>query len=126
MTISNMIKPNIHQELPKNFRDVLQDIERCREKSARQKYLLDLSEGLLVHICAFVLGEYKYSGISSVELEKLLLKNNRNLSFGTYLLFLRSAMEVLNKGGYKSKLNKLVSSIAGNKIFHLIDIFGIF
>ena len=103
-----MQKPNIHQELPKNFRDVLQDIERCREKSARQKYLLDLSEGLLVHICAFVLGEYKYSGISSVELEKLLLKNNRNLSFGTYLLFLRSAMEVLNKGGYKSKLNKLV------------------
>ena len=103
-----MSTSNNHQELPKNFRDVLQDIERCREKSARQKYLLDLSEGLLVHICAFVLGEYKYSGISSIELEKLLLKNNRNLSFGTYLLFLRSAMEVLNKGGYKSKLNKLV------------------
>jgi len=96
------------QNLPKNFRDVLEDIERCREKSARQKYLLDLSEGLLIHVCAFVLGEYKYSGISSLELEKLLLKNNRNLSFGTYLLFLRSAMEVLNKGGYKSKLNKLV------------------
>jgi hypothetical protein len=103
-----MIKPNNHQELPKNFRDVLQDIERCREKSARQKYLLDLSEGLLIHVCAFVLGEYKYSGISSLELEKLLLKNNRNLSFGTYLLFLRSTMEVLNKGGYKSKLNNLV------------------
>ena len=96
------------QDLPKNFRDVLEDIERCREKSARQKYLLDLSEGLLIHVCAFVLGEYKYSGISSLELEKLLLKNNRNLSFGTYLLFLRSTMEVLNKGGYKSKLNQLV------------------
>ena len=96
------------QDLPKNFRDVLEDIERCREKSARQKYLLDLSEGLLIHVCAFVLGEYKYSGISSLELEKLLLKNNRNLSFGTYLLFLRSTMEVLNKGGYKSKLNNLV------------------
>ena len=64
------------QDLPKNFRDVLEDIERCREKSARQKYLLDLSEGLLIHVCAFVLGEYKYSGISSLELEKLLLKNN--------------------------------------------------
>lgn len=102
-----MIKPKNHEELPKNFRDVLDDIDRCREKSARQKYLLDLSEGLLVHICAFVLGEYKYSGISSVDLEKLLLKNNRNLSFGTYLLFLRSALEVLNKGGYKSKLNKI-------------------
>jgi len=102
-----MIKLNNHQELPKNFRNVLEDIHRCREKSARQKYLLDLSEGLLVHICAFVLGEYKYSGISSIELEKLLLKNNRNLSFGTYLLFLRTALDVLNKGGYKSKLNKI-------------------
>jgi hypothetical protein len=103
-----MLKSINQKDLPKNFRDVLEDIDRCREKSARQKYLLDLSEGLLIHVCAFVLGEYKYSGISSLELEKLLLKNNRNLSFGTYLLFLRSAMEVLNKGGYKSKLNRLV------------------
>ena len=104
-----MNKPSNFQNLPKNFRNVLEDIERCREKSARQKYLLDLSEALLVHICAFVLGEYKYSGIVSIKLEKLLLQNNRNLSFGTYRNFLKAAIEVLEQGGYKSKLSGLVA-----------------
>lgn len=107
--INTMEQITNFQNLPKNFRNVLQDIERCREKSARQKYLLDLSEGLLVHICAFVLGEYKYSGLVSMKLEKLLLQNNRNLSFGTYKLFLQTAIAVLNEGGYTSKFKTLVS-----------------
>ena len=106
---NKMNKPSNFQTLPKNFRNVLEDIERCREKSARQKYLLDLSEALLVHICAFVLGEYKYSGIVSIKLEKLLLQNNRNLSFGTYRNFLKAAIEVMEQGGYKSKLSGLVA-----------------
>jgi energy-converting hydrogenase Eha subunit G len=68
MTITN--------KLPKNFEITLNDLARAREKAAKQKYLLDLGESLVMHLCSFVLGEYKATEKTNIELEKSFVKNN--------------------------------------------------
>ena len=50
-------------KLPKSIEKTINDLARAREKAAKQKYLLDLGESLVMHLCAFVLGEYKDKNI---------------------------------------------------------------
>ena len=40
-------------QLPKNLEKTISDLARAREKSAKQKYLLDLGESLVMHDQAF-------------------------------------------------------------------------
>ena len=87
---------NIVNGLPKNLEKTISDLARAREKAAKQKYLLDLGESLVMHLCSFVLGEYKDKGLVSVELEKSFLKNSKNVSFGIYLGWLRESSKFLN------------------------------
>ena len=69
-------------ELPKGLSKTINDLARTREKAAKQKYLLDLGESLVMHLAAFLIAEYKQSGILHIDLEKAFIKNNKNLSFG--------------------------------------------
>ena len=72
-------------QLPKGLSKTINDLARTREKAAKQKYLLDLGESLVMHLSAFLIAEYKNSGVIHLELEKAFIKNNKNLSFGVYL-----------------------------------------
>jgi len=83
-------------QLPSGFIKSLNDLARAREKAARQKYLLDIGESLIMHLCAFVIGEYKQHGQPSIDLEKSFLRNNKNLSLGIYIGWLREASKYLN------------------------------
>lgn len=94
--------------LPKNFEKTINELARAREKAAKQKYLLDLGESLVMHLCAFVLGEYKNSGEVSIELEKSFLKNNKNVSFGIYLGWLRESSKFLNQAKKPSGIHNLL------------------
>ena len=99
---------NIVNDLPKNLEKTISDLARAREKAAKQKYLLDLGESLVMHLCSFVLGEYKDKGLVSIELEKSFLKNSKNVSFGIYLGWLRESSKFLNSQGSPSQIQQLL------------------
>jgi len=80
---------NITNQLPKNLEKTISDLARAREKAAKQKYLLDLSETLVMNLCSFVLGEYKEMGKVHIPLEKSFLQQKKNLGFGVYQGWLR-------------------------------------
>ena len=69
---------NHSTQLPKNFEKALNELARAREKAAKQKYLLDLGESLVMHLCSFVLGEYKATDETFIDLEKSFIKNSKN------------------------------------------------
>jgi hypothetical protein len=94
--------------LPGNFEKTILELAKTREKAAKQKYLLDLGESLVMHLCSFVLGEYKESRLVSVELEKSFLKNNKNISFGIYLGWLRESSKFLYKSNAPSRIHSLI------------------
>ncbi len=95
-------------QLPSGFVKSLNDLARAREKAARQKYLLDIGESLIMHLCAFVIGEYKQYGQPSLDLEKSFLRNNKNLSLGIYIGWLREGSKYLNSIKNPSTLQNLL------------------
>ena len=95
-------------QLPKNLEKTISDLARAREKSAKQKYLLDLGESLVMHLCSFVLGEYKAAELVSIDLEKSFLKNSKGLGFGTYLGWLRDSSDFLNAQKRPSEIQALL------------------
>jgi hypothetical protein len=95
-------------QLPKGLSKTINDLARSREKSAKQKYLIDLAESLTMHLSAFLLAEYKECGSIHIELEKDLFKNNTNLSFGVYVRFLRKTASFLHTIGKDSKIHQLL------------------
>jgi hypothetical protein len=112
MTVTN--------KLPKNFEITLNDLARAREKAAKQKYLLDLGESLVMHLCSFVLGEYKATEKTNIELEKSFVKNNKNVSFGIYLGWLREGSKYLLKEQIPSKINQQLN---GSNEFNELSLF---
>jgi hypothetical protein len=99
---------NLNNNLPKNLEKTISDLARAREKAAKQKYLLDLGESLVMHLCSFVLGEYKESGLTFIDLEKSFLKNSKNVSFGIYLGWLRESSKFLNSEKKPSEIHQLL------------------
>lgn len=95
-------------ELPKGLSKTINDLARTREKAAKQKYLLDLGESLVMHLAAFLIAEYKQSGMLHIDLEKAFIKNNKNLSFGVYLGFIRESVKFLNTIQKPSKIHQLL------------------
>jgi len=95
-------------QLPKNLEKTISDLARAREKSAKQKYLLDLGESLVMHLCSFVLGEYKAAELVSIDLEKSFLNNSKSVSFGVYLGWLREASKFLNAQQCPSEIHALL------------------
>jgi hypothetical protein len=110
----------MNHQLPETFRNTIDELIRCREKSARQKYLLDLTESLLQHLCGFVLGEYKAANKMNLSLEKTLLYNSKNLAFGTYINFLRLTEKTLKEIGHESRLSQ---EIQGKNVWVEVKIF---
>lgn|GEM_PF-745973 len=106
--LQNIMNMNIANQLPKNLEKTISDLARAREKAAKQKYLLDLGESLVMHLCSFVLGEYKEAGLVSIELEKSFLKNGKNVSFGIYLGWLRESSKFLNQQKHPSEIQDLL------------------
>jgi len=98
----------IKKKLPGNFSKTIHELARTREKSAKQKYLLDLGESLVMHLAGFLLAEYKDCGAIHIDLEKDFLKNNKNLSFGIYLQFIRKTGNFLHQIGKDSKIHQLL------------------
>jgi hypothetical protein len=96
------------QFLPKTLEKNINDLARAREKAAKQKYLLDLGESMVMHLCSFVLGEYKESQLTSIDLEKSFLKNSKNVSFGIYLGWLRESSKFLNANKKPSEIHQLL------------------
>jgi hypothetical protein len=107
-------------QLPKNFENTLNDLARAREKAAKQKYLLDLGESLVMHLCSFVLGEYKATQKTNIDLEKSFVKNNKNVSFGIYLGWLRESSKFLLKEQVPSKINQQLN---GSNEFKELSLF---
>ncbi len=99
---------NTEFELPKGLSKTINDLARTREKAAKQKYLLDLGESLVMHLAAFLIAEYKQSGILHIDLEKAFIKNNKNLSFGVYLGFIRESVKFLHSIQQPSKIQLLL------------------
>ena len=99
---------NITNQLPKNLEKTISDLARAREKAAKQKYLLDLSETLVMHLCSFVLGEYKEMGKVHIPLEKSFLQQKKNLGFGVYQGWLRESSKFLNQEKQPSEIHDLI------------------
>ena len=98
----------MQMKYPKSIEKSINELARSREKAAKHKYLLDLGESLVMHLCSFVLGEYKGSGIVSVELEKTFFRNKNNIPFGVYLGWIRDASNYMNGQKSPSKLHQLL------------------
>ena len=99
---------DVSSQLPKSLEKTINDLARTRERAAKQKYLIDLGESLVMHLCAFVLGEYKEQASTSLDLEKSFLKNSKNVSFGIYLGWLREGSKFLNQEKAPSRIHQLL------------------
>ncbi len=111
---------NHSTQLPKNFEKALNELARAREKAAKQKYLLDLGESLVMHLCSFVLGEYKATDETFIDLEKSFIKNSKNVSFGIYLGWLRESSKFLYK---QQKPSKIHVQLHGSNEFNEVSFF---
>ena len=99
---------NLSTQLPKSLEKTINDLARAREKAAKQKYLIDLGESLVMHLCSFVLGEYKEQTSTSFKLEKSFLQNSKNVSFGIYLGWLREGSVFLHQEKKPSRIHPLL------------------
>ena len=95
-------------QFPENSEKTIKTMARTHEKSAKQKYLIDLGESLVMHLCSFVLGEYKAAELVSIDLEKSFLNNSKSVSFGVYLGWLREASKFLNAQQCPSEIHALL------------------
>lgn len=87
--------------LPKSLKNSFDALEKETEKSGKHKKLIDFTETLLIYLSHYIIGYYRRQNIESVEYEKLFYKNSKNLSTGTYIMFLREALKILNKENCK-------------------------
>jgi hypothetical protein len=99
---------NLSTQLPKSIEKTINDLARAREKAAKQKYLIDLGESLVMYLCSFTLGEYKEQASTSLDLEKSFIKNSKNVSFGIYLGWLREGSKFLNQEKTPSRIHLLL------------------
>ncbi|MEY4140790.1 MAG: hypothetical protein RL110_161, partial [Bacteroidota bacterium] len=96
-------------QLPLSIDKKLQVIGNSFEKTAKHRFLIDLAESIVIHVTAFVLGEYKKSGIVEHELERIIEKDKHNVSFGTYRKWLQNAIQVLDKNQTPSRVAHIVN-----------------
>lgn len=121
MEISSL---KLHPKLQKLW----SNIEENKEKSGKHKLLLDYSESLLMSISTYIIAEYRKAGIEYFKYEKLFIENNKNLSTGTYQMFLREGAKVLKKEavngvtllGLISGKNDLTEVAKFGKLFDII------
>ena len=102
--------------LPISFIKSLDDIAKAKFYEARQRYLLHLGETLIMHVCSFVLAEYKESGTHLMALEKDIINNKKSLSVGTYVGWVRSTSQHLADIGKPSLLDDLIRKEDKNDI----------
>lgn len=79
------------------------------EKSGKHKDLIDFSETLLVYVCSYIIGEYRKANLETLEYEKLFFKNNKNLSTGTYQMFLREGLKTLAKSQIEVGISNIIT-----------------
>ena len=96
-------------QLPLSIDKKLQVIGNSIEKTAKHRFLIDLAESIVIHVTAFVLGEYKKSGIVEHELERIIENDKHNVSFGTYKKWLQNAIQVLDKNQTPSRVAHIVN-----------------
>ena len=102
--------------LPISFIKSLDDIAKAKFYEARQRYLLHLGETLIMHVCSFVLAEYKESGTHLMALEKDIINNKKSLSVGTYVGWVRSTSQHLADIGKPSLLDDLIRKEEKNDV----------
>ena len=95
-------------ELPISLKKTLKKAINNPEKSGKHKSLIDFSETLLVYVCSYIIGEYRKAGIETLEYEKLFFKNNKNLSTGTYQMFLREGLKTLSKSKVEIGISNII------------------
>jgi hypothetical protein len=95
-------------ELPISLKKTLKKALNNPEKSGKHKSLIDFSETLLVYVCSYIIGEYRKAGIETLEYEKLFFKNNKNLSTGTYQMFLREGLKTLSKSKVEIGISNII------------------
>ncbi len=102
--------------LPQSFIKSLDDIAKAKFYEARQRYLLHLGESLIMHVCSFVLAEYKESGTHLMTLEKDIINNKKSLSVGTYVGWVRNTSQHLADIGKPSLLDDLIRKEEKNDV----------
>ena len=94
--------------LPKELKKLWESVLDSNEFSGKNKLLIDFSESLLIYVCSYIVGEYRTID-ESVDYEKLFVKNNRNLSTGTYQCFLREGLKILNKAAAELEIGNILN-----------------
>jgi len=94
--------------LPQSFIKSLDDIAKAKFYEARQRYLLHLGESLIMHVCSFVLAEYKETGTHLMSLEKEIINTKKSLSVGTYVGWVRNTSQHLADSQTPSLLDDLI------------------
>ena len=102
--------------LPQSFIKSLDDIAKAKFYEARQRYLLHLGESLIMHVCSFVLAEYKESGTHLMTLEKEIINSKKSLSVGTYVGWVRNTSQHLAEIQKPSLLDDLIRKEENNEV----------
>lgn len=103
-------------KLPQSFIASLNDVAKANFFEARQRYLLHLGESLIMHICSFVLAEYKETGTHFMNLEKEIINNKKSLSVGTYVGWIRNTSQYLSEINKPSLLDGLIRNEEKNDV----------
>ncbi len=102
--------------LPQSFIKSLDDIAKAKFYEARQRYLLHLGESLIMHVCSFVLAEYKETGTHLMSLEKEIINTKKSLSVGTYVGWVRNTSQHLADSQKPSLLDDLIRKEQQNEV----------
>lgn len=111
-------------ELPFRLKETLKKALNNPEKSGKHKSLIDFSETLLVYVCSYIIGEYRKAGLETLEYEKLFFKNNKNLSTGTYQMFLREGLKTLSKSKVEIGISNII--IGKNEFLNISEFILVF
>lgn len=104
----------IKETLPPSLNDSFSKAKNNSEKTGKHKDFIDFGESVLIYLCGFIVGEYRNSFHEEVKYEKLFFSNNKNLSTGTYLMFLREGVKILKNINYDTAISQKV--IGTNKM----------
>lgn len=94
--------------LPQSLNHSFYKAKENNERAGKHKDFINFGESLLIYLCGFIVGEYRNSQHEEVKYEKLFFSNNKNLSTGTYLMFLREGVKILKSINYDTAISQKV------------------
>ena len=99
----------MNHSIPKTIRVNDEQLKKTTITAFKHQILITLMEQVVVHLCTFILGEYRKSGLYDFNIEKNKKKLKNSESLGNYIGLIREISTLFQKENYNSIINSLLN-----------------